>query len=243
MADGARVTAGEVGGWRSVALENDELRVIVLPDKGAEIHQIVDLRSGTEILFKGPWGLRPPGAAPLPGSGDDAFMWNYAGGWQELFPSVNAACAYRGHEIPFHGEVASQPWQHEVLESDGDEIAVRFWTRSRRLAVSPRTCAPSSRRRGDARDRGDGRQRVLGGCPFRLGAPLRGRAAVPRGGVQARDPRPHDRHRRPSSGSPTRRGSSRAAASRGPSPRCGPAAPSIFARCPGPRREATTIST
>lgn len=133
MADGARVTAGEVGGWRSVALENDELRVIVLPDKGAEIHQIVDLRSGTEILFKGPWGLRPPGAEPLPGSGDDAFMWNYAGGWQELFPSVNAACAYRGHEIPFHGEVASQPWQHEVLESDGDEITVRFWTRSRRL--------------------------------------------------------------------------------------------------------------
>ena len=60
--------------------------------------------------------------------------------------------------------------------------------------VSPRTCAPSSRRRGDARDRGDGRQRVLGGCPFRLGAPLRRRAAVPRGGLQARDPRAHDRH-------------------------------------------------
>ena len=112
-------------------LENDELRVIVLPEKGAEIHQIVDLRSGTPVLFEGPWGLRPPGAEPLPGSGEDAFMWNYAGGWQELFPSVNAACVYRGSEIPFHGEVASLPWEHEVLEGEGGACRVRFWTRSR----------------------------------------------------------------------------------------------------------------
>ena len=62
------MTAGAVAGWRSVVLENDVLRVVVLPDKGAEIHQIVDLRSGTKILFEGPWGLQPPGAPPLPGS-------------------------------------------------------------------------------------------------------------------------------------------------------------------------------
>jgi Domain of unknown function (DUF4432) len=124
------VTNGEVSGWRSVVLENDELRVVVLPDKGAEIHQVVDLRSGTEILFTGEWGLRPPGAEPLPGSGDDAFMWNYAGGWQELFPSVNEACVYRAQPIPFHGEVASLPWHHEVLEGGGESARVRFWTRS-----------------------------------------------------------------------------------------------------------------
>ena len=127
----SRVAAGNVAGWRSVVLENDVVSVVVLPDKGAEIHQIIDLRSGTRILFEGQWGLRPPGAEPLPGSGDDPFMWNYAGGWQELFPSVNEVCTYRGHQIPFHGEVASLPWQHEVLEADGGEASVRFWTRSR----------------------------------------------------------------------------------------------------------------
>lgn len=129
----SRVTAGTVAGWRSVVLENDVLRVVVLPDKGAEIHQIVDRRSGTKILFEGPWGLQPPGAPPLPGSGEDAFMWNYAGGWQELFPSVNEACDYRGRRIPFHGEVASLPWQHEVLESEEGGARVRFWTRSRQV--------------------------------------------------------------------------------------------------------------
>jgi hypothetical protein len=131
MADGVRVASGEVEGWQSVVLENDEISVTVLPDKGADIHRLVDLRSGTDVLFHGDWGLRPPGAAPLEGSGDDAFMWNYAGGWQELFPSVNAASTYRGRELPFHGEVASLAWEHEVLASEGSEVAVRFWTRTR----------------------------------------------------------------------------------------------------------------
>jgi galactose mutarotase-like enzyme len=123
----ASVSFGEETGWRSVVLESDELRVVVLPDKGAEIHRLVHRESDVDVLFKGPWGLQPPGAPPLEGSGDDAFMWNYAGGWQELFPSVNEACTYRGRRIPFHGEVATLPWQYEVL-SDGE---VRFSTRCR----------------------------------------------------------------------------------------------------------------
>jgi len=119
-----------VRGWRSVALENDVLRVVVLPDKGAEIHQISDPRSGTAVLFEAPWGLQPPGAPPLPGSGEDSFMWNYAGGWQVLFPSVNEPCVYRGRPIPFHGEVASLPWEHEVLAGEGREARVRFSNRA-----------------------------------------------------------------------------------------------------------------
>ncbi len=123
----ASVSFGEETGWRSVVLESDELRVVVLPDKGAEIHRLVHLESDVDVLFHGPWGLRPPGAPPLDGSGEDEFMWNYAGGWQELFPSVNEACTYRGRRIPFHGEVATLPWEYEVV-SDG---AVRFTTRCR----------------------------------------------------------------------------------------------------------------
>lgn len=128
----ASVSFGDETGWRSVALESDELRVVVLPDKGAEIHRLVHRESDVDVLFHGPWGLRPPGAAPLEGSGDDEFMWNYAGGWQELFPSVNESCTYGGRRIPFHGEVATLPWKHEVLSNGGDgRAAVRFTTRCR----------------------------------------------------------------------------------------------------------------
>jgi galactose mutarotase-like enzyme len=123
----ASVSFGEESGWPSVVLESDELRVVALPDKGAEIHRLVHRESDVDVLFKGPWGLRPPGAPPLEGSGDDEFMWNYAGGWQELFPSVNEACTYRGRPIPFHGEVATLPWSYEVI-SDSE---VRFTTNCR----------------------------------------------------------------------------------------------------------------
>src|SRR5207247_1999198 len=122
----SRVSRSSVAGWRSVTLENDVLSVTVLPDKGADIYSLVDLRSGIDVLFKAPWGLRPPGAPPLEGSGDDEFLRNYEGGWQELFPSANDACTYRGRRIPFHGEVATLPWEHEA--GDG-ELRLRTWCR------------------------------------------------------------------------------------------------------------------
>jgi galactose mutarotase-like enzyme len=133
-----RVSRGSVQGWETVVLESDRLRVSVLPKKGADIYELVDVHSGVDVLFKGPWGLQPPGAPKLEGSGgeDDAFMWNYEGGWQELLPSVNDACTYRGQRIPFHGEVATLEWEHEVLDEAGDEIAVRFSTRCRQTPFS-----------------------------------------------------------------------------------------------------------
>lgn len=127
----SRIDIGEISGWRSVALETTELRVEVLPAKGAEIHRLIDLRSGMNVLFDAPWGLRRPGEPPLPGSGDDPFMWNYAGGWQELFPSVNDACSYRDRPIPFHGEVASLEWEYQALDCGEGEVAVQFWVRCR----------------------------------------------------------------------------------------------------------------
>ena len=42
-----------------------------------------------------------------------SFLDRYAGGWQELFPSTNDETTYRGETIPFHGEVALLPWECE----------------------------------------------------------------------------------------------------------------------------------
>jgi galactose mutarotase-like enzyme len=126
-----RVSTGTVNGWQSLVLENDELRVVVLPAKGADIYELEDVGTGIDVLFTGPWGLRPPGAPALEGSGDDEFMWNYEGGWQELFPSVNEVSTYRGNRIPFHGEVASLPWEADVVRDEDDEVAVLLSTRCR----------------------------------------------------------------------------------------------------------------
>ena len=128
---GCSLTTGLVAGWESVVLQNDLLRVTVLPGKGADIHELVDLESGIDALFKAPWGLQPPGGEPREGSDGVEFLENYQGGWQELLPNVNDACTYDGAQIPFHGEVATLPWNWEVVQDDAGAVAVRLWTRCR----------------------------------------------------------------------------------------------------------------
>ncbi len=58
------VGTGTVAGWDAVTLSNDLLRVAVLPAKGAELAEFVDREAGIDVLFKGPWGLKAPGAPP-----------------------------------------------------------------------------------------------------------------------------------------------------------------------------------
>jgi hypothetical protein len=111
---------GERAGWRALTLRTGRIEVTVLPERGCEIYEFRDRSTGVDVLFKSPWGLQPPGAPPREGSDGMQFLHNYGGGWQELFPSCNDACSYRGAELPFHGEVAVAPWEVSV-ESDGGE--------------------------------------------------------------------------------------------------------------------------
>ena len=105
------ITEHAVGGWRAITVASDHLSLTVLPDRGAEVHALVDRASGIDVLFHAPWGLAPPGAPPREGSDGHAFLASYAGGWQELFPSADEPCTYRGHDIGYHGEVCAIPWQ------------------------------------------------------------------------------------------------------------------------------------
>jgi galactose mutarotase-like enzyme len=85
-----------------VVLENDALRVVVLPDMGAKIASLVDRCSGTEWLV-GPTShhLRAAGAGA---SFEGAEMF----GWDEMFPTVT------GEGLPDHGEAWSVSWDWEA---------------------------------------------------------------------------------------------------------------------------------
>lgn len=111
-----------IHGHSALYLENELLRVSVLPRKGADIFEIVHLPSGIDCLMKTPAGLRPPGEGR-----QKAFLDNYEGGWQELFPSGNAGCTVDGVAAPFHGEAALLAWDVNVL-ADGAGAAVRLST-------------------------------------------------------------------------------------------------------------------
>jgi galactose mutarotase-like enzyme len=120
-----------VSGWPAVTLATDLLRVTVLPEKGADVVELVHVPTGVDVLFKAPWGLRPPGAPPREEADGLEFIGNYEGGWQELLPNANDACSYDGAELPFHGEVALLPWRAEA----GSETEVTLTVRCRRLPL------------------------------------------------------------------------------------------------------------
>ena len=113
------LTDGEVNGHRALYLENDVLKTTVLPDKGADIYELVHKASGVDFLMKTPQGLRPPDEGP-----PSDFLDNYEGGWQELFPNAGDPCEHWGAYLRFHGEVALLRWSQTVERDDEEETSV-----------------------------------------------------------------------------------------------------------------------
>lgn len=124
-------------GVSAVKLENNNVAVTILPDKGADIYQWVHKRTGVDVLWKSPWGLRKPGAG-IPSSFQSSVTWIewYPGGWQVLFPSGGGPCVYKGVELSFHGEASSIFWDVADLGHNDHEAWVRL---TARLARSPFT--------------------------------------------------------------------------------------------------------
>lgn len=94
-------------GFRAVVLENEHIRADFFPELGAKLYNLIDKRSGENLLWHHPRvELR---AAPLGASYDD----NFCGGWDELFPN-DAAGVVGDAFYPDHGELWTQPWEHET---------------------------------------------------------------------------------------------------------------------------------
>ncbi len=126
-----QITTGTEAGHKALYLENDLIRITVLPEKGADIYAFLHKPSGIDFLWKNPIGLWPPGSPPHDGSGDMGFLQNYEGCWQELFPSCNGPTTYQQKTIPFHGEVVTLPWQYQIETQTADALAVRFQVETR----------------------------------------------------------------------------------------------------------------
>lgn len=122
----ARVSEETVGGaGRTLVLADDRLRVTLLPDRGADIHAVRDLRTGIDVLWKTPWGLRVRAGDDSPPGSPGAWLNSYAGGWQVLIPSGGGPSSHRGVDHPYHGEACSRPWAATTATgADGMERGV-----------------------------------------------------------------------------------------------------------------------
>jgi galactose mutarotase-like enzyme len=99
-----------VDAWSTVVMQNDAMRVAVIPEIGGKIVSLVSRRTGREWLWKNPYLplKRPPPSAKDFGAFD-------AGGWDEVFPTVNPCrvpnSAWGDRMLTDHGELWYRPWQ------------------------------------------------------------------------------------------------------------------------------------
>lgn len=87
----------------ALIIENQKLRVVVLPELGGRIWSIVYKPLDREVLWHNP--RIGPQMVPF-GSGFDN-VW--CGGWEEMFPTA-APGEINGERFPDHGEIWSLPW-------------------------------------------------------------------------------------------------------------------------------------
>jgi hypothetical protein len=118
---------------RAIVLENSKIKVSVLIDKGADIYELIYKPKNIDVLWKTPWGIKDPKHGVSTASNSHvAWMENYSGGWQELFPSGGGPCVYKGVEMNFHGEVSTLPWKHQIVSDTTEEVSVTFSVRTYR---------------------------------------------------------------------------------------------------------------
>jgi hypothetical protein len=109
-----------VGTWTAFLLQNDAMRVTVVPEIGGKIVSLQSRRTGREWLWKNPYlPLKKP---PTDVTDFGAFD---VGGWDEVFPSVNPCrvpnSAWGNRQLTDHGELWFRPWQ--VLDARSESQA------------------------------------------------------------------------------------------------------------------------
>jgi hypothetical protein len=111
----------------TLAIENDAIRVSILPQVGGTITEIIHRPSGLSVLGRVPWD---PVALPIASfAARDEIEWltRYTGGWPLLFPNGGDACTVDGMFHGFHGEASITPWRWEASTRQL-RLARRFYT-------------------------------------------------------------------------------------------------------------------
>jgi galactose mutarotase-like enzyme len=113
-------------GFEVYVLGNQEVEVSVVPELGAKIISLKNLRTGRE------WMWHPPGGLELfRNSPEDNFSRSPLVGLDECLPTIEP-CVWRGRKLPDHGEAWSAEWS--VDEEAWQKGALKT---SVRLEISP----------------------------------------------------------------------------------------------------------
>lgn len=116
-------------GFRSLLIENDCIRTIMLLDKGTDIISFVDKKTDTEFVWTNPMGISCLEKIRKGNMDSDCFSDNYVGGWFEILPNLGGPCTFQGKHFTGHGEVCNLPWDYTVVRDSEEEIQLMLLTR------------------------------------------------------------------------------------------------------------------
>jgi hypothetical protein len=114
-------------GIDAVFLENDALRVMVLPGKGGDVLEFRDKRTDVDVLWQTHHNWQPPESRYVPSADPTAWMDHYPGGWQLNLPLAGFTDDFGGVPYGIHGESALLPWDYRVRRED-DRVSLVLWT-------------------------------------------------------------------------------------------------------------------
>jgi hypothetical protein len=105
-------------GLTAVILENQYLRLVILPQAGAKIWQITYKPHDADLLWNN------PRIAPAQLASNARYDDVWSGGWDELFPNDETS-VIEGEAFPDHGELWTLAWEFETF-SGPDEAGVHL---------------------------------------------------------------------------------------------------------------------
>jgi galactose mutarotase-like enzyme len=119
-------TTRQVQGFVVYVMNNGEVELVVVPELGAKIISLKNLRTRREWLWHPKDNLKLFKNRP-----SDDFSTSPLAGMDECLPTISP-CSWQGRELPDHGEVWNQPWK-----VDEDAWLKGVLTTSIHLKISP----------------------------------------------------------------------------------------------------------
>ena len=110
---------GRVASLSAVELENEWLKVRILPEVGAKIYDLIWKPSGKNILWHNPRIV--PQSFPI----ESEFDNYWCGGWDDGFPTCDE-CVFQGQRYPGLGELRSLRWNVDSASRVGSDAVVQL---------------------------------------------------------------------------------------------------------------------
>ena len=109
-------------------LENEHLRVMVLPGKGGDVLEFRDKQADVDVLYHAEHNWQPPADRAIPAVDPTAWHDTYPGGWQVNLPVAGYTDGFAGTPYGLHGETALLPWEATIIQDDDEAVSLRLST-------------------------------------------------------------------------------------------------------------------